>query len=128
MVTITATNFGFTWCSVVTNVMFNNFFRQYHLIHRQILFRRYYFKLSVSIIWEELYENYHYRTDSSLELRIIKTFEITRQICMNFSTLGRKFKIRNIVKFQIRVSNKPGLIAYTKLLRIIGVDVKATHN
>jgi hypothetical protein len=29
------------------------------------------------IIWGELYENSHYRTESSFELPIIKVFEIT---------------------------------------------------
>jgi hypothetical protein len=30
------------------------------------------------MIWGELCGNYHYRADFSLELRIIKVFEITR--------------------------------------------------
>jgi hypothetical protein len=36
------------------------------------------FKLSFQIIWRELYENYHYRTDFSFELWMIKVFEVTR--------------------------------------------------
>jgi hypothetical protein len=41
------------------------------------------------IIWEE---SYHYRADFSFELRTIKVFQITRYLCMNFSSLGHKFK------------------------------------
>jgi hypothetical protein len=36
-----------------------------------------FFKLSFWIIWGELYENYHYRTDFSFELQIIKSFQKT---------------------------------------------------
>jgi hypothetical protein len=36
------------------------------------------FKLAFWIIWGELYENYHYMTDFSFELRIIKVVELTR--------------------------------------------------
>jgi hypothetical protein len=46
------------------------------------------------ITWGELYGNSHYRADFSFELRINKVFKTTRYICMNFSSLGHKFKLK----------------------------------
>jgi hypothetical protein len=43
------------------------------------------------IIWGELYGNDHYRAEFSFELRIIKVFKITRQICMKCSS---KYKLK----------------------------------
>jgi hypothetical protein len=74
---ITVTNHRFTWCCVVINVMCNTV--------EGCLYQ---------IILGELYDNYHSRADFSFELQIIKVFEITRWICMNFSMLGPKLKLK----------------------------------
>jgi hypothetical protein len=42
-------------------------------------------------LFGENYENYHYRTDVSM---IINVFKIIRYICMNFNSLGHKFKLK----------------------------------
>jgi hypothetical protein len=43
-------------------------FWQYCLLHTQILFQGYFFKLPFQIIWGELNENCNYRTDLSMKL------------------------------------------------------------
>jgi hypothetical protein len=46
------------------------------------------------IIWGKLYEQCYYKEDFSFELLITKVFEITRYTCINFPSLGRKFKLK----------------------------------
>jgi hypothetical protein len=66
------------WYSIVINVIFSTCFGSFICHIGKFYFRDICFKLSFQFIWGELYENYHYRTDFSFELRIIKDFEIIR--------------------------------------------------
>jgi hypothetical protein len=44
------------------------------------MWHSYFFQITLG----ELYENYHHRADFSFKLRIMRVFDITTEICMNF--------------------------------------------
>jgi hypothetical protein len=74
---ITVTNYHFTWCSVVINVMFNTvkpptIVSERTAKHKWWMWESY----LLWIIWVELYENYHYRADFSFELQTTNVSEI----------------------------------------------------
>jgi hypothetical protein len=74
--TITVTDYRFTWCSVVMNVIFNTCFVSviYHI-------GKYCFKDFLNCHFELFMENCMkviITGQTSLELRVIKVFEITR--------------------------------------------------
>jgi hypothetical protein len=81
---ITFTNYRFTWCSVVINVMFNTVKPSSIVSEGTVKYKWwmrekiYVGKLFILIIRVELYETYHYRVDFSFDLRIMKVFEVTR--------------------------------------------------
>jgi hypothetical protein len=59
------------------NVIFNTCFSSTICYMGKFYFDDF-FKLSYLIIWGELYENYHCRTDFSFELQTVKVLKITR--------------------------------------------------
>jgi hypothetical protein len=75
---ITITNYHFTWCSAVINMIFTTGFSSITCCIGKFYVKIFFFKLSFLIMWGKLYENYHYRTDFSFKLWIIKVFVTTR--------------------------------------------------
>jgi hypothetical protein len=98
------TNYSFTWCSLLINVIFNTCFSSVICYIGRYYFEDIVFKLSFWIVLGELYENYHYRTDFSFYLWIVKVFKINI-IFLNLSSLGHKFKLKFIILWNFELLN-----------------------
>jgi hypothetical protein len=84
-VTSSVTDYHFTWCNAVINVMFNpvkplSIISERTAKNKQLLWEnnRCGKVICFQLFWGKLYGNVHCRADFSLKLQIIKVFEIIR--------------------------------------------------